>query len=62
MLPPRLSALQAMALAVIAISGAAQSANKPRAATTDNPQNLEQDRKRLISANLQLRGCEFFPL
>jgi hypothetical protein len=65
MLPPRLSALLAMALAVIAISGKAQSANKPRAATTDNPQNLEQDRKRLISANLQLTPEEsrrFWPL
>lgn len=65
MLPLRLTTLLAMALAAIASFSAAQSATKPRAAATDNPQSLEQDRKRLISANLQLTPDEsrkFWPL
>ena len=65
MLRPRLTALLAMALAAIALSSPARSATRPRPAATDSRQGLEQDRKRLISANLQLTPEEarkFWPL
>lgn len=63
--PPRLTVLLAVALAAIAIFSPARSATKPRTATTNNPQSLEQDRKRLINTNLQLtpeQARRFWPL
>jgi hypothetical protein len=65
MIRPRLTAFPAMALAAIAISSTAQSASEPRTVTADTQKGLEQDRKRLISANLQLtpeEASKFWPL
>jgi hypothetical protein len=65
MVRPRLTAFMAMALAAIAISTPAQSAPMPRTVTAETQKSLEQDRKRLISANLELTPEEarkFWPL